>query len=365
MKKIVGFGLSLALALCLFAASFPVSAAQADPFTDLPAQPWYYDYLHRAADLGLFKGTSPTTFSPERALSRGEALVVLARLHEARTGTEIPAKSAPVFQDVLPDSEAGRAIGWAAENQLVSGCGGGRFAPGDSISRAELAVLFHKYLQWTGRDTLYPPDAEKYTDRERIPSWARPHAEAISGFELFRGDQFSPQAAVSRGEAAALFVRLYEKASYPIDTETPRQLYAYSLSHNENGELIPFLPLGPEHWRILSSYEEYQALMAVLQGAENFLQGELAPSLSITPSSFANHAVLAVEVQETGAAFDCALGELRAENGHATVTLVERRLGGYTADGGGIVYFVLVPAGTRSAQIQRLYWTEDTDWTPA
>ena len=48
-------------------------------FKDIPANAWYYDYVSRMVQDGLFKGTSSTTFSPKAPMSEVQFLTVVLR----------------------------------------------------------------------------------------------------------------------------------------------------------------------------------------------------------------------------------------------------------------------------------------------
>ena len=48
-------------------------------FKDIPANAWYYDYVAKMVQDGLFKGTSSTTFSPEAPMSEVQFLTVVLR----------------------------------------------------------------------------------------------------------------------------------------------------------------------------------------------------------------------------------------------------------------------------------------------
>lgn len=364
MRKFARRLLSTAIAVYVAVMPLSASAVQMEDFQDIPSQPWYYGYLSRATDLGLFSGTSSTTFSPEREITRSEAVVVLSRVHERLMGAEIVASSA-VFQDVPSRSYYSKAVNWAAENKIVSGYGNGTFRPGGTITHGELAVMFHNYLRLVHKDSLYPPE-ERYTDDADIPSWARPHVQAISGFDIFQGKTFAPQARTTRSEATALFVRMYEKAAYPTDCKTPRQKYVYTLPADESGNSPDLLPLGEEHNRIISSYTEYSELLSACQSLADFQELPQASPLEITEESFAEHNLLAVEVQKEGApAFDCEFAGIAMGVDSVKVTLIESGLGGSTADKKGVIFFVLVPKNIKAAERIQLSWTEDTDWTPA
>lgn len=51
-----------------------------------------------------------------------------------------------VFNDVTSGAWYANAVVWAAENEIVSGYGNGKFAPNDNITREQLTVVFWRYV---------------------------------------------------------------------------------------------------------------------------------------------------------------------------------------------------------------------------
>jgi len=49
------------------------------PFTDIPQDAWYYNDVKQMYFAGLMKGTSDTTFEPDRPLTRAEAAALFNR----------------------------------------------------------------------------------------------------------------------------------------------------------------------------------------------------------------------------------------------------------------------------------------------
>ena len=116
------------------------------PFTDVAPGAWYYDAVHWAYRTGLVSGTSPTTFTPNAAITRQDFTVILYAQagRPAMIGTALAA---------FPD--AGRVAGyayaaltWAVEQGLVSGVGaddGVRLTPRGYASRAQVAAILMLY----------------------------------------------------------------------------------------------------------------------------------------------------------------------------------------------------------------------------
>ena len=103
------------------------------------------------------------------------------------------------------------AVAWAYENGIVTGYGDGTFQPDRKVSRQELAAVFVRYLRHKGVVSTQPEDVSGYTDAASIEEWAVEAVGAMTALELLKGDAngaFRPSAGASRGETAAVLVRM-------------------------------------------------------------------------------------------------------------------------------------------------------------
>lgn len=108
------------------------------PFTDVYLRNWYYDDIGIAYGAGYFNGTSATTASPERTLTREEAAVVMAR----NMRLEPVVGEATSFNDGRYFNSWSRGlIESAARHGVISGYPDGSFQPFRSITRGEMAAL--------------------------------------------------------------------------------------------------------------------------------------------------------------------------------------------------------------------------------
>ena len=64
-----------------------ITEEQVDPFTDVTTSDYYYDAVLWAVDNGVTNGTSATTFSPNMAASRAQMVTFLWRAHGAPKAT--------------------------------------------------------------------------------------------------------------------------------------------------------------------------------------------------------------------------------------------------------------------------------------
>ena len=368
--------LALLLALCLsMGLALPAGASWFEkpaPFEDLSEWPYKWpvscDFISRALELGIFAGTSSATFSPREPITRAQAVTALAKTHQAITGEAVSASGSAPFSDVPAGSWYGRYVNWAYEIGLVSGTGKGKFSPGRLVSYAELGVMFHRYLETQGLDTLYKPVPGDWSS---FPFWAREHLEAISGFEIF-STAYMESPTVERGNAARWFVRLYEKATFPVDKETERVKYVYNVP-------LPYVQPEPgldndlddscsgferKEASILTSYEEYARLLADRQQYASLFEKVPQPrERAIWEGGFEQYNLLAVETAYgSSPAYDCELGAFSIEGDGAKITLVEDGLYGSTADLKGALFFIWVPKDVTQGEITSMSWTEISHW---
>ena len=112
--------------------------ATAHGFVDV-TRPWQQDPVSWMAENGITTGTSATTFSPERPVTRGEFAVLLYRL--AGSPAPGPAHS---FTDVTAPWQQD-AVSWLANQGITTGTSATTFSPDRSLSRAEAATLLYRY----------------------------------------------------------------------------------------------------------------------------------------------------------------------------------------------------------------------------
>ena len=85
---------------------------------------------------GFTTGTSPTTFSPDDPVTRAQLVTFLWRL----LGEPAPA-GPPGFPDVMAGAFYADAVAWAAENGITTGYPDGTFRPDQPVTRGEMATF--------------------------------------------------------------------------------------------------------------------------------------------------------------------------------------------------------------------------------
>jgi hypothetical protein len=135
-----------------------------------------------------------------------------------------PGEGANTFSDVAAGKYYTDAVAWAAENEIVSGYGDGKFGPEDAITREQMAVILMNYAKFKGYDVSMSTDLSKYTDEGSISSWAKdaiswPTPLALNGRQREAYPAVMPSGA-SRGNLAALHREFREVIPFRLPSKT-------------------------------------------------------------------------------------------------------------------------------------------------
>ena len=115
-------------------------ATGANPFTDVSTSDYYYDAVLWAVANGVTNGTSATTFSPDMAVTRAQAVTFQWRAAGS------PVVSGSSFDDVAADAYYGNAVTWAVANGITNGTSGTTFSPDVVVSRAQAVTFLWREL---------------------------------------------------------------------------------------------------------------------------------------------------------------------------------------------------------------------------
>lgn len=175
-----------------------------NPFVDLgnESSPYFTPILWAVRE-GITTGTSSTTFSPDRACTRGQFVTFLWRA----AGSPAPKSTVSPFTDVQNRSQYYyQAVLWAVERGITTGVSPNRFDPEGVITRSQAAAFFYRYdgsPPVSGKNPfLDVPQAQYYY---RAVLWAVSHG-ITNGTSA---TAFSPNAFCTRGQMAAFLYRYH------------------------------------------------------------------------------------------------------------------------------------------------------------
>lgn len=222
---------------------------EGDVFGDVPAGAWYLQDVMDAYDNGVTNGISPVLFAPQQSFTRAMAVQMLARVDkliakdepaegpdesggtgsgsetgqpdgdsgtvesgsgEAAGGSDETAGQPAVFNDVPDGAWYAEAVNWAASKGIVNGVGDGRFAPNDTITRAQMVTILGRYLECYGKLDGEYPEGLTGTDADQIPGYALDwfiKAEAIGLVRGYEDGTIRPAQDITRAEGATLMMR--------------------------------------------------------------------------------------------------------------------------------------------------------------
>ena len=175
------------------------------PFSDVTESDWFYDAVTYAYENGLMDGVGMGLFAPNSETTRAQLVTILHRL----AGQPAPSGDSG-FSDVETGTWYTDAVAWAAQNGIVNGVSDTQFAPGDDITREQLAVILYRYATYQGYDVSQRADLSGFVDAGTISTYAQ---EALSwanaqGLVLgFEDDSLRPQGNASRAQIAAVLMR--------------------------------------------------------------------------------------------------------------------------------------------------------------
>ncbi|WP_181438797.1 endo-1,4-beta-xylanase [Paenibacillus sambharensis] len=182
--------------------------APASNFKDVGSK---YSWASEAVDtlygLGIIKGTSGTTFSPEKNITRADFVLLLVRA----LGLEAEADSN--FADVSQGAYYYEALSTAKKLGIINGMDGNNFNPKDEISRQDMMVIAARALKAVNKLSLSGSgeDLSGYTDRTKVAKYAIESVAALVKEGIIQGDGKSihPTGTATRAEAAVMIYRIY------------------------------------------------------------------------------------------------------------------------------------------------------------
>ena len=180
------------------------------PFHDVTEGDWFYDAVRCAYENSLMDGVGDNLFAPNSQTTRAQLVTILYRL----AGQPEPGGDSG-FSDVETGTWYTDAVAWAAQNGIVNGTTDTTFAPGDDITREQLAVILYRYAAYQGYDVSQRADLSGFGDASSIRpyaqealSWA--HAQGlVLGFE---DGSLRPQGTASRAQIATILMRFLAAA---------------------------------------------------------------------------------------------------------------------------------------------------------
>ncbi|WP_066460120.1 S-layer homology domain-containing protein [Anaerotruncus rubiinfantis] len=170
---------------------------------------WAKEDIEFVVARGILAGTGNGCFSPDGAMTRGMFVTALGRLASVdpanyKSGT---------FTDVKATAYYAPYVEWAEKNGVVKGIGGGLFAPDQSITREQMAVIMANYAKVIGFPLPKVHAENTFADNAKIGAWAKDAVKKVQMAGVISGknnNSFDPKGAATRAEVSAVLKRFVE-----------------------------------------------------------------------------------------------------------------------------------------------------------
>ena len=166
----------------------------------------YKDVLNRITFTDGYENAD----NEDKAVTRAEAIVALWNM-EGSPASDFAMK----FDDVSAKMPYAEAIRWAAAVKIVNGCSESSFAPGDALTREQLAAILWRYAKSENIDVSIGENTNilSYEDVFTVSDYAIPAFQWTCGSGIMSGNTIStlaPQNAVSESQLEEALFRYSE-----------------------------------------------------------------------------------------------------------------------------------------------------------
>lgn len=168
---------------------------------------WAKEAIEYCLSKGYFKDiVKDQKFEPEKQITRGEFITVLARFAGAK---ESNAKIS--FTDIDKNMYYAPFVAWAKENNITAGTGNGKFSPDKPISRAEMTTMLYRFLKSIKINVKSLDKNIDFKDKDKIPSWAKEAIKEMVDFGILNGNDdgtFNPKGKFKRCQMSQIIYNL-------------------------------------------------------------------------------------------------------------------------------------------------------------
>ncbi len=173
-------------------------------FTDLANCTWAADAINALAADGIIKGTTASTFSPASNITRADFALLLVRAF----GLE--SENTENFADVSINDYFATELAIARNNGIISGIGDNKFAPRNTITRQDMMVIVYRALSTMEKEfdtaEISAPDFENVAEYAKDAVSALVNTGLVNG----KNGRISPTDYTTRAEVAVLIKRILD-----------------------------------------------------------------------------------------------------------------------------------------------------------
>ncbi len=173
-------------------------------FSDISQGHWAEAAIKKMAARQVVHGLSKTEFAPNKSITRAEFTSWIVRAWGLST-TQANNQQIANFKDIPSQAWYTASIAAAFDAGIVRGRSTDRFAPTETITREEMAViLMRAYQQLQSRDAVATTSQPAFNDQLQISPWAIASVDLAQQLGFIKGrsnHHFAPKAVLTRAEA--------------------------------------------------------------------------------------------------------------------------------------------------------------------
>ncbi len=176
-------------------------------FHDAKPQLWYHDGVQYCLDNGLMNGVSDDEFAPDTNMTRAQLVTILWRMNGKKT-----VNYTMTMKDIAAGTWYTEAVRWAASEGIVKGYSNDKFAPGDAVTREQIAAILCRYAAYEGMDVSTEKDTglTQYADASKVSFYAVSAVKWAVSEHIMNGIDaatLSPLSTATRAQVAAMIQR--------------------------------------------------------------------------------------------------------------------------------------------------------------
>ncbi|WP_442602529.1 S-layer homology domain-containing protein [Paenibacillus sp. KN14-4R] len=160
----------------------------------------------------IVKGNYEGLYKPQDPISRAEVTSLLMRILGSESG--LP-QAESIFKDVDSQKWYSKDINQAFKLGLINGLNADQFAPNDSITREQLAVMLSKVIEKhsSGKNKFDIDLLISFSDKDQLSDWAISAMKLLVNEKIMQGNEdkkLAPKDHVTRAEVAVLLKKMIE-----------------------------------------------------------------------------------------------------------------------------------------------------------
>ncbi|MGE7839328.1 S-layer homology domain-containing protein, partial [Lysinibacillus sp. NPDC093712] len=175
-----------------------------NPFTDID-NVFSKDEILALYAAGITTGTTATTFSPNRNITRAQFAVMIAR------ALNISSNKETAFADVKGKWYE-KEVQALAEIGIVTGVNATTFNPNANITRQQAAAIILRMLEYKGYKVTVDKNALTYKDANKVFDYAKQAVSELQALDIMTGSNgyLNPQSNLTRAQMAKILKRSLE-----------------------------------------------------------------------------------------------------------------------------------------------------------